>query len=516
MGRGDGPSIPAPVNQPAASNLEQPAPASLRAAAHGRQTSAGNCLWLGALLLVLTLSAHAQPAVDVFQLLDGSTLHGSLTAIAPQKGIRWQHPASAAPLEFLPRNAHQIRFAQAAPPPPPASAHPSCRFRFTNGDELTGHLLGLDAGHIELETWFAGKLRAPRTEVQSVAFLARGIATLYNGPDGLEGWNAGPTPTSWQFRDGVLSGGANAFLGRDFKLPPQTRVEFEVAAANAFNLYFSLYTDAVNRFNFASSGYQFNFGLGYVNAMRGQGNFGMQHLGQAQFPGFVPGKKMHIEIRADLNVGTLNLFVDGKHIQQWNDPNALKNQPGLDPDLPSKVAEAVKAGRPATVPGTGVSFFSLNNGVQISGIKLSTWDGRPIEDDFSVTNLTGHLVRFANQDRAEGQAEGIQDGKLTLNLPAGRLQIPLTRVTHIVFAPLRPPATNPPPGELHARLSSGETIALREARWDGRQLAGASPHFGALQFDSRWVRHLRFNPGREPATPDLPFFGTEAQQLFER
>ena len=461
-------------------------------------------------------SLRAQPAVDVLQFLDGSTLHGSLAAIDPQQGIRWQHPASTAPLEFLSRNAHQIRFAQAAPPPAPASAHPSCRFRFVNGDELTGHLLGLDAEHIELETWFAGKLRAPRAGVQSLAFLAAGSATLYNGPDGLEGWNAGPTPISWQFRDGVLSGGANAFLGRDFKLPPQVRVEFDVAAANSLNLYFSLFTDSVARFNFTSSGYQFNFGLGYVNAMRGQGNFGMQHLGQAQFAGFAPGRKMHVEIRADLPVGSLTLLVDDKLVQQWNDPNALKNQPALDPNLPPKVAEAVKAGRPPVPPGTGISFFSLNSGVQVSGIKISTWDGRPIEDALSVTNLTGHLVRFANQDHATGQVEGIRDGKLALNLPAGRLQIPLTRVTHVVFAPVQPPATNRPAGELHASLSSGETIALLQARWDGRQLAGTSPHFGALQFDSRWVRQLRFNPGREPTGPGLPFFGADAQQLFDR
>ncbi len=469
------------------------------------------CVWLapGA-----TLSA--QSAGDLLQFLDGSLLHGTLLGIDPQRGLRWQHPASIAPLSFLPRNAHQIRFAQATAPPPLASSHPACRFRFINGDELTGNLVALDAQHIELETWFAGKLRAPRARVQSVAFLTRGSATLYAGPDGLEGWNAGPTPLSWQFRDGVLSGGANAFLGRDLKLPAQSRVEFDVAAANVLNLYLSLYTDAVNRFNFASSGYQFNFGLGYVNAMRGQGNFGMQHLGQAQFSGFAPGKKLHVEVRADLTAGKLQLLVDGTPIQQLNDPNVMKNPPALDPNLPPKVAEALKAGRPPIIPGTGLSFFSLNSGVQLSNIKVSTWDGRPIEDDLSITNLTGHLVHFANQDRAEGKVESIQDGKLALGLPTGTLQIPLARVTHIILTPMLPASTNRPADELQVRLSSGEAISLQQSRWEGGRLSGTSPQFGSLTFDTRWVRLLRFNPGREPATPDLPFFGTEAQQLFER
>lgn len=459
--------------------------------------------------LAATLSAFAQPAVDVFQLLDGSQLHGSLAGIDPQKGVRWQHAASATPLEFLTRNAHLIRFAQAAPPPAQPSANQTCRFRFLNGDELTGNLISLDAQQIELETWFAGKLRAPRASVQSIAFLARGFATLYEGPNDLSGWATGPTPTAWQLRDGVLTASANAFMGRDLKLPPQSRVEFDVGGNGALNFYLSLYTDAVERFNFASSGYQFNLGLGYANLMRGQGNFGMQHLGQTQIPVALPGKKLHVEVRTDLLAGSLMLLVDGNVVQQWHDP-AIQRPLAAEPNAPPAAAPRAPA-----VPGSGLSFFTLNNGIQFSGIKVSAWDGRPIEPDPIATNFSGHLVRLANQDRATGQVESIRDGKLTL-LVAGKIEIPLTRVTHVILAAPQPAATNRPAGELHARLSSGEVLALAQPRWANQTLAGVNPHFGPLQLDSRWVRQLRFNPSREPATPDLPFLGAEGQPLFER
>ncbi len=472
-------------------------------------------------LFAATFPIRAQPAVDVFQFLDGSTLHGALEGIDPVKGIRWKHPASAAPIGFLPRNAHQIRLAQAAPPPAQASANHTCRFRFLNGDELTGNLVSLDAQHIELETWFAGKLRAPRAGVQSLAFLAKGFATLYEGPNDLAGWATGPTPAAWQLRDGVLTAAANAFMGRDLKLPPQSRVEFDVGSAGALNLYFSLYTDAVERFNFASSGYQFNLGLGYMNLMRGQGQFGMQHLGQAQIPVPLPGRKLHVEIRADMMAGALTLLIDGNVIQQWADPNAAKfAEPALDPNLPPTVAEAVRdaaRARGPVLPGTGLSFFTLNSGIQLSAIKVSAWDGRPVEPEVLATNFTGQLVRLANKDRAIGQVESIHNGKLALALPdGGKLDVPLARVTQIVFAPEQPPATNRPAGETHAHLSSGETIALTQPRWAGQQLAGVSPHFGPLQLDTRWVRMLRFNPDREPVAPDLPFLGGDAQQFFER
>ncbi|MBI5800312.1 MAG: hypothetical protein HZA92_06230 [Verrucomicrobia bacterium] len=479
-----------------------------------------NYFFLLAALLLTALPLRAQHAVDVLQLLDGSSLHGVLEAIGEAKGIRWKHPASAAPIEFLPRNAHQIRFAQVAPPLAQSSAHQTCRFRFLNGDELTGNLLSLDATHIELETWFAGKLRAPRAGVQSLAFLARGFATIYDGPTGLGGWSTGPTPAAWQLRDGVLTGGANAFMGRDLKLPPQSRIEFEVGAAAALNLYVSLYTDSTERFNFASSGYQFHLGPGYVNLMRGQGQFGMQHLGQAQIPVPIPGRKLRVEIRADLLASAVTLLVDGNVIQQWNDPSVAKPAvPALDPNLPPFVAEAVRdaaRARGPSLPGTGISFFMLNGGIDLSGIKVSAWDGRPIEPEAVATNFTGHLVRLANQDRALGEVRAIRDGKLTLAATAGSLEIPLTRVTHVILAAIAPPATNRPAGEMHARLSSGETLALTQPRWDGRQLAGMSPHFGPLQLDTRWVRLLRFNPGREPVAPDLLFPGVDGQQFFER
>ena len=57
------------------------------------------------------------------------------------------------------------------------------------------------------------------------AILARGLAVLYQGPENLDGWTTGPTPTAWQLSNGVLLASANAFLGRDLKLPAATGAE---------------------------------------------------------------------------------------------------------------------------------------------------------------------------------------------------------------------------------------------------------------------------------------------------
>jgi hypothetical protein len=158
----------------------------------------------------------------------------------------------------------------------------------------------------------------------------------------------------------------------------------------------------------------------------------------------------------------------------------------------------------------------MNGGIQLTALKVTAWDGRPIEPEIAATNLNGHLVRLANQDRAHGRVEAIRDGRLVLAAAAGRLEIPVGRVTQVILSPMATLMTNRPPGETHARLSSGETVALAQPRWDGTRLAGVSPHFGPVQLDTRWVRALRFNPEREPEMPDLPFFGADARQFFER
>src|SRR5439155_9436749 len=152
---------------------------------------------------------------------------------------------------------------------------PTCRFRFSNDDELFGNLGSADADHVEVETWFGGNLKAPRRAVQSITLLAKGYSMLYEGPNGIVGWQFGRGPNSWQYRDGAFIANGIGALGRDVKLSGSASVEFDVAWTGQFNLIVVLYSEVFDQLDYNASSYMFYFGPGYVNVQRVQARSGV-------------------------------------------------------------------------------------------------------------------------------------------------------------------------------------------------------------------------------------------------
>jgi hypothetical protein len=119
-----------------------------------------------------------------------------------QQGVIWDHPDARAPIKFRPANLAWIRFEKPRPIVP--EVKPNCRFRFNNGDEVFGDLTGIHPEHLELRTWFGGSLRTPREALQSITFLSKGYAILYEGPTSSDGWVQGKSGRGWEYRDGAF------------------------------------------------------------------------------------------------------------------------------------------------------------------------------------------------------------------------------------------------------------------------------------------------------------------------
>lgn len=467
---------------------------------------------LGCVAAALALAgvARAQTGAELsgqLQFRDGALLHGTLLGIDPQRGVKWRHPAAAQPIEFLPRNVHQVRFDRT--PLMPANPPPTCRVRFLNDDEVLGRIVALDARGVTVETWFAGRVTAPRAAVRSITFLAGVHGAFYEGPTGLEGWRIGSpvnfiimgnpdgqkqvgNPVPWKFQDGALVAQGVGFIGRDVKLPDAARVEFDLAWQGSPSLIVNLYTDALDRFDYSLGCYQLNLGPGYANLMRIQGNAGMMHLGLAQIPAMAQKNKVRLEVRASRENATLTLLADGQPVQTWRDPAGFAGQ------------------------GTGLAFYSqrAGQGVRVSGIRVSAWDGKNDEPAETHTNLVGQIVKLANNDRVTGELLSIQNDKLAISTPQAELTIPLPRVTQVILAADNAAAALRPPGAAQVFLPSGERVTLAAVKWDGPTASGHSPNFGALALPTQWVRLLEFNPveAKNPAD-DFDFTGAEEVNL---
>ncbi|MEW6302555.1 MAG: hypothetical protein AB1705_03735 [Verrucomicrobiota bacterium] len=444
-------------------------------------------LWVGLVLLVAVF-AEAAPAPgtsgDVIQLFDGSRLHGQLNGVNAQGGVLWRHPEAKKDIEFGPTNLYLIQFQRAQTPL--VAKTPGCRFRFANNDEVWGDLISLDEKQVVLETWFAGRLTAPREAIRSLTFLNQGLATLYEGPTSMEGWLLGQGTGAWSYRDGMFVSTGVGSLGRAANLPSMSQVEFDLHWTGHVSLILSLYTEAIDRFDFGASSYQFYAGAGAVNLQRVQGRVGMTHLGQAVVPALVTENKVHLDFRVNREKATFALLVNGVLTQEWQDQGGF------------------------SANGTGLAFYSQRTGsdVRLSNLRIGQWDGRMDVIRPARTNVVSETVlTLVNEDQAKGNVTAIQNGKVTLVTPKATLPIPLERVTEILMATTKETATGVPTSAVQAQFAGGGKVTLQVARWDAQAIEGNSPLFGRITLKPEWIRQLQFNLGRgKNDADDLEFF----------
>lgn len=409
---------------------------------------------------------------DLLQFADGSSLHGQLQSMNPAGGVGWKHPDAKALIQFRPTNIAWIRFAKPTPVSPDADA--SCRFRFSNGDEVFGQFTSMRDGRLQLDSWFHGALEAPREVLQSVTFLSKGFTILYEGPSGPEGWVHGRTARAWEYRDGAFLATGAGTLGRDFGLTSSSSVSFDLAWNGHFSLILALYTQVLDRFDYSSSSYMFYLSPGYISLQRVQGGAGAMNLGQAAISEMSRKNRLHLEIRANKEDNTLGLLVDDRLVQRWKDSAGF-------------------VGR-----GSGIVFFAQLDGpsIKITNLKVSQWQGSSALETVTSAPTKEDVVFLANRDKVTGRLRGLQDGVLSVEAGERPLEIPLSRVSQISLAAS---ATNAPlsdPWHVRAYFAGGGSLAFQLDDWSNGRARGTSPNFGPVDLESRFIRQLQFNPHR--------------------
>lgn len=427
-------------------------------------------------------SSSNTPGPALLQFLDGSSLHGQLTGIETQTGVRWAHPESRNPIAFRPTNLAWIGFDH--PQPVAAAAAATCRILLHNGDQILGSLVSLDNQTLELDSWLGGRWHPKRSAIRALTLLNRGQATLFEGPTGLDGWTLSKTQPAWSYRDGSFVASGVGLIGRDLALKGSALIEFDFSWTSSFNVVLILYTDVYDRFDYGANCYMFYLGPGYINAQRVLANAGLTQLGpQAQFPETTRRSRIHLEFRTSREEGTISVLGDGKLLQRWKDPNGFSGQ------------------------GHGITFFSqMDTGaIKVSNLKVSEWDGHSDPESPSDPNTRQDSVRLANRDRMTGTIRHIRDGRITVQTAQGDLDVPINRVTHLVFAPSTnnpTPPTTPADWQVRAQLAGGGSVSLRLQSWTPQGLTGSSDALGDIALQTTNIRQLLFNLPRQRELDD--------------
>ncbi len=183
--------------------------------------------WLTVTAAALAAEPAAKPeARPVLLLNDGGRLPGSLEDSGEPDVLRWKNDAFTLPFAFPAGRVSVVRWPERKEAPRPGGEF---AFELTGGDVLHGSLVGLDATGAELDVPPHGRLRVERSRLRGFAPVRTRGESVYDGPNGMQGWNA-PSEGGWRDEGGnLLSDVAGTSIRAELGLPTRAAVELEVS-----------------------------------------------------------------------------------------------------------------------------------------------------------------------------------------------------------------------------------------------------------------------------------------------
>lgn len=409
-----------------------------------------------------------EPAGDVLQFIDGSSLHGQLDSVRAPQGIAWSSPAAEGPMRFLPNQIDLIRFSHART----MSLTPSCHLSFANGDDLFGSISRLDSDHLDFHTWFGGTMSIPRASLRAITFLSKNYSIVYEGPYDSSGWVIGNNSAQgWNFRDGAFIANGPGTLARDFSLTNSTTIEFDLSWSGLAQLLVDVYSDALDHLEYNGGSYVFEFTPRQINFRHVQNGGIPQNYSAVPLPELTRREKMHVTIQCNREDSSVTVFINNVLARKWKDESKFHST------------------------GTGLLFHAENVAgatIKLSNLKVSQWEGA-YEPDTSIGGANSDGVHFVNHDRAGGKIVGIADGKVRLALAGRVLEIPLARVTQLNFAGTNVLSEPSGPWVVRAHFPGGGSISFHLEKWDDKTVFGTSALFGTLAFQPGAIREMEFN-----------------------
>ncbi|MDA1272984.1 MAG: hypothetical protein O2960_02880 [Verrucomicrobia bacterium] len=450
--------------------------------------TAGNAvlLWVASLLYSCVAFAAAPGGVSnstvavpfeedssVLQFLDGAFLHGELQGMDTALGIQWSYPMAKKAIRFKPGGVARIKFGKAQPLQ--VHSQPTSRVLFKNGDEILGDLGFVDEEKARLGTWFGGELEAPRENLRSITFFAKGYKVIYEGPNGVDGWKLQKGSRGWQYKDGAFVADGVGILGRDLQLSDSSALAFDLAWSGRFSLSFIIYTEAIDRFDYSINSYMFHLAPGYVSLQRVQVGAGVISIGpQTQIPDMISKSKSRVKILVNKAEATIALWMDGVLVHRWKDPAGF------------------------VARGSGVVFSSQMDGptLRVSNVQVTQWEGTFDIQDPPIEPLKEDLIYLVNSDQVSGTVEGIRDGKLRVGVRQTKLDIPLPRVTQVYFAQDSPSIVEAPPWDIRVDVAGGGVVGFELEKWDNGRVSGQSANFGLVVIKPESIRQVQFNQSK--------------------
>ena len=436
----------------------------------------------------LQIAAAADALESSIRFSNNDQLSGSLETLTTEQ-IVWKSPILVKPIPFLLKNVIDLTLPATLTA---SAAKHEASVTLTNGDLVHGQLASVSDESVELDTWFAGRLKFNRLMIRDVQISER-PDFIYRGPTGLDGWKQSGEKPAWTYLNSSFRSTSVGSIARDVNLPDECSIAFDASWRGSFSLKLVFFSDDLAS-DHPTSGYEMTIQTRsvYLRSCKTQKFLG--HTPNAVM--LQENEKARIEVRASRKTGKVCLFVDGQIIDVWTDPDFGTNE-----------------------FGRGLHFISQNESpVQVSRIEVGAWDGEV--DQVPDAQLRGGIRQFGNQieqmddepepvtpekkpntermelrngDSITGEVISIIDGTITVKTPFREVKLPIESLRSVALKPVDLERCKRENGDVRAWFPDGSSMVFRLEGVTDDSLIGYSQNFGTVNFKISAFNRIEFN-----------------------
>jgi hypothetical protein len=446
-----------------------------------------------AVFAALSLAATGDELKSTVRFSNKDVLSGSLESLATEYLV-WNSPILEKPTPFFLKNVVDLTL---NPEEPEIKAGHEAAVTLTKGDLLRGQLVSVTDEGIELDTWYAGRLKISRPVIADIKISER-PDFIYHGPTGLDGWKQSGAKPAWTYQNlGFRSTGVGS-IARNVNLPYECSISFDAAWRGAFALELAFFSGNQPS-DRSTTGYAMNFRQRNISVRSCKTQ---RTLGNTiNVASLQENEKAHIEVRASLKSGKICILLDGVLVDVWTDPDIARNEmgrgiqfisPGASPVQVSRIEVAAWDGEVGQVPDP-----QIVPGIQLGGMPGGMPGGDDADDPEEPAapedKPKAGRMELRNGDNIEGEVVAINDGRITVKTPFREVKLPIEALRSIALKPADRDESKRENGDVRGWFADGSWVVFRLEAVENGMLTGYSHNFGTARFKLSAFSRIEFN-----------------------
>lgn len=453
-----------------------------------------------ALVITSCVIAVSQPCLaetvsSVVRFSNNDRLSGTLESLTTDRLV-WNSPILEKSTPFLLSKVLDVTLLAEQPV---IEARHEASVTLTNGDLVRGQLAGVSEDAVELDTWYAGRIRFNRLMISDIRITER-PDLVYRGPTGLDGWKQSGEKPAWIYQNSGFRSTGTGSIAKDVNLPDESSVAFDIEWRDRLMFKFVVFSNDLSS-DRPASGYELMFQQRTISLRGSKGQRFIGHTSNAVT--LQENEKAHIEVRASSKTGKISLYVDGKVIENWNDTEMARNEFGHGIHFVSMNAVPIQISRIEVGAWDGevekVSDPQLRGGIEIQGFGEEMQDDSEKETAPDAKPKAGRM-ELRNGDSLAGEVVSISEGRITVKTPFREVKLPIEALRSLSLKPVDLERCIRKNGDVRAWFPDGSSLVFRLDEVGNGTISGFSQNFGTARFKLSAFNRIEFNiyePGFE-------------------